>query len=179
VCLNPGSLFAFLLCLSCALRKQVPQHKLAEFENHSVELKKDPVVQEMPVQSLITTPSAGDILAAAQNDKKSVRVQGIAWGGGGEGVNRVDVSLDGGNTFTRANMLPPPVKQRRGGVWSWVFFDQEIPIPDDMRAKLKAGQVVNLELTSKALNTSWNVQPERAEPNRNPHGSFSVVDAMG
>jgi hypothetical protein len=28
----------------------VPLTKLAEFENHKSELKKDPVVQEMPVQ---------------------------------------------------------------------------------------------------------------------------------
>jgi hypothetical protein len=39
-----------------------------------------------------------------------------------------------------------------------------------MRKVLKGGAHVDLELTSKALNTSWNVQPERAEPNLNPHG---------
>lgn len=40
----------------------VPLFKLAEFEEHHVELKMDPVVQEMPVQSMITVPSAGDEL---------------------------------------------------------------------------------------------------------------------
>jgi len=40
----------------------VPLFKLAEFEEHHVELKMDPVVQDMPVQSMICTPSAWDTL---------------------------------------------------------------------------------------------------------------------
>ena len=97
-------------------------------------------------------------------------VKGIAWGGGGAGINRVDVSLDGGKTFTKADVLPNPVKQRRGGYWSWVFFEKEIVIPSDHCSSLKSGNGVPLVLTSKALNTSWNVQPESPEPNKNAHG---------
>ena len=48
----------------------------------------DPAVQEMPVQSMITSPSAGDILSAAKRGCESIKVKGIAWGGGGSGVNR-------------------------------------------------------------------------------------------
>ena len=33
---------------------------------------------------------------------RSITVKGIAWGGGGLGVARVDVSADGGEHFTRA-----------------------------------------------------------------------------
>ncbi len=93
-----------------------------------------------------------------KKDAPTVRVKGVAWGGGGEGVNRVDVSLDGGKTFTRAELKEAPVKQRRGSHWSWVFFEQELPVTEEMRQKLKEGKAVDLELTSKALNTSWNVQ---------------------
>ena len=49
---------------------------------------KDPPVQEMPVQSLITKPSPNDIIAAAKSGCKSITVEGVAWGGGGQGVNR-------------------------------------------------------------------------------------------
>ena len=41
---------------------------------------------------------------------RSITVKGIAWGGGGLGVARVDVSADGGEHFTRsvpANQKPP------------------------------------------------------------------------
>lgn len=151
----------------------VPLFKLQDFEVHSKELKADPPVQEMPVQSMITSPSAGDMIAAKTNGYETIKVRGIAWGGGGSDVNRVDVSLDGGKNFTKADMLakPPAVaKQRRNSVWSWVFFEKDIPIPPEMQAKLKAGEGVKLDLCSKALNSAWNVQPENPHPNRNAHG---------
>jgi sulfite oxidase len=147
-----------------------PLFKLAEFERYATELKQDPAVQEMPVQSFITFPSAGDIIAAPPGQVNSITVKGIAWGGGGAGINRVDVSLDGGKNFTKADVLPTPIPQRRGAHWSWVFFEKTVPFSEEMSQKLKTGQPIDLELTSKALNTSWNVQPENPEPNRNPHG---------
>jgi sulfite oxidase len=127
----------------------VPLSKLCEFEVYATELKKDPAVQEMPVQSMITSPSAGDLLAIANSDAPSVKVKGVAWGGGGQGINRVDVSADGGQNFTRAELLPSPLKQRRGSQWAWVFFERDIPLSDDVRQKIKSGQAVDLELTSK------------------------------
>lgn len=80
----------------------VPLNKLMEFEKFSLELKKDAAVQEMPVQSFITSPSAGDIIALVRKQQKdagkvgqsdaaaepvlSVKVKGMAWSGGGEGM---------------------------------------------------------------------------------------------
>jgi hypothetical protein len=100
----------------------------------------------------------------------SVKVKGLAWGGGGQGVNRVDVSVDNGNTFVRADMLDPPVQQRRGSKWGWVFFEKEVPLSEAVAQKVRNGEQVDISLTSKALNTAWNVQPENAACNRNPHG---------
>jgi sulfite oxidase len=148
----------------------VAMRKIAEFEEYKKELKEDPPVQEMPVQSLITSPCPGDIISAIKNGDKSVYVKGIAWGGGGSGINRVDVSLDDGKTFTRARVLPKPIEQRRKSEWSWSFFEKEIPLPDDMRNRLQDGHRVELVLTSKALNSAWNMQPENASPNLNAHG---------
>ena len=62
--------------------------KIAEFNLNKYELLGDSPVQEMPVQSMITKPSAHDIIAAAKSGCSSVKVKGIAWGGGGSGVNR-------------------------------------------------------------------------------------------
>ena len=42
--------------------------KIAEFNKNKTELLKDPPVQEMPVQSMITKPSPHHILAAAKAD---------------------------------------------------------------------------------------------------------------
>eukprot|EP00605_Chrysophyceae_sp_TOSAG23-4_P000270 GSChrysophyteH1.ASY1.ANO1.312.1 assembled CDS len=148
----------------------VAMRKIADFEAHKDELKQDPAVQEMPVQSMITYPSAGDILCASKNGAKSVFVKGVAWGGGGTGINRIDVSLDNGKTFTRADLLKKPIEERRRSQWSWVFFEKEIPIPEEMREALLRGEAQDCVLTSKALNTAWNVQPSEMEPNWNSHG---------
>lgn len=147
----------------------VPLHKLLDFEVYAKELKIDPPVMEMPVQSFITSPSAGDILASTKCSD-GIFIKGIAWGGGGSGINRVDVSIDGGKTFTRADLLESPIKQRRGSNWAWVFFEKKIPFSFEICKQLQEGKPIKLEITSKALNTSWNVQPEHAEANRNPHG---------
>ena len=64
-------------------------------------------------------------------------------------VNRVDVSLDGGKNFTRADLLPAPIAQRRGSKWGWTFFEREIPLPAELIAKAKQGKTFELELTSK------------------------------
>merc|ERR1712061_170234 len=148
----------------------VPVRKIMEFEKYKKELVVDPPVQEMPVQSLITKPSAGDILAFAKSDRTTIKISGIAWGGGGSAVNRVDVSVDGGDTFTRANLLPRPVEQRRKSEWAWQFFEQDVEVPDSVRAKLNQGEEAELVLTSKALNGAWNVQPASPHGHVNPHG---------
>jgi len=149
----------------------VPLFKLAEFEEHHVELKMDPVVQDMPVQSMICTPSAWDTLKLqGSKDHPTIKVKGFAWGGGGSGVNRVDVSSDGGQTFTRAELLAKPVQQRRGAEWSWQLFEKEIPLTPEQAESIKKGEKIDVILTSKALNTSWNSQPEHPEANYNPHG---------
>ena len=82
--------------------------KIAEFNVFKEELMQDAPVQQMPVQSLITKPSPNEIVAAAKSGCKSITVKGLAWGGGGLGINRVDVSLDNGKNFTRAELLDNP-----------------------------------------------------------------------
>jgi len=163
-------------CLGHSNWKQYAVHapdvhlrKIAEFEDYKKELMQDPAVQEMPVQSLITSPSPGEIIATRKSGMASVKVKGIAWGGGGSGINRVDVSLDG-KSFTRAAVLDKPIQESRRSQWSWVFFEKEVPISEEARLKLEKGERVDLLLTSKALNAAWNVQPENPEPNVNPHG---------
>lgn len=123
--------------------------KIAEFDKYHHELEKDPAVQEMPVQSMITSPSPHEIVASIKKGHKTIYVKGVAWGGGGSGVNRVDVSLDGGDHFTRAELIEKPIQEHRQSQWSWQFFEKEIPIPEELREKLEKGEQVDLTLSSK------------------------------
>ena len=152
-----------------------PLVKLLDFGEHKKELEKDQAVQEMPVQSFVTTPAANDVLSGkvaldATDGNYYVWVEGIAWGGGGAGINRVDVSVDGGMNFTRADMLDRPVQQRRNSQWAWVFFEKRVRVPPEIAEKIKRGEKVQLDVCSKALNSAWNVQPETPEANWNAHG---------
>ena len=158
-----------------------PLVKLLDFGEHKKELELDQAVQQMPVQSFVTMPSANDVLSAKmgldEDGDYSVWVEGIAWGGGGQAVNRVDVSVDGGKNFCRADMLESectslgkPVKQRYGSQWAWVFFEKRVKLPAEMAEKVKRGEKIDLEVCSKALNGAWNVQPEKPTANWNAHG---------
>ncbi|KAF6031291.1 SUOX [Bugula neritina] len=71
-------------------------------------------VQETPVQSVISEPSASSSISA---DDGYVTVRGYAFSGGGRGIARVDLSLDGGETWLNAeldNNGQSPYKSWRG-----------------------------------------------------------------
>ena len=57
--------------------------------------------QETPITAAITDPSPEDTLFAGQ---KEVIVRGYAWAGGGKGVIRVDITADGGQNWTSADL---------------------------------------------------------------------------
>ena len=58
--------------------QDVTVEKIANFNLHKPELMADPPVQEMPVQSLITTPSPNDIISAIKSGCESISVKGQA-----------------------------------------------------------------------------------------------------
>ncbi len=65
--------------------------------------------------SLITSPQEG---VSVDRSDESVSVKGVAWSGGGREIVRVDVSGDGGRTWTTAS-LSPHTSQPLGRAWAW------------------------------------------------------------
>ena len=55
----------------------------------------------------------------------SVSVSGVAWSGGGREVVRVDVSSDGGRTWTTAE-LSNNEDQPLGRAWAWKFWEVSV-----------------------------------------------------
>ncbi|KAI8836105.1 Oxidoreductase, molybdopterin-binding domain-containing protein [Chytridium lagenaria] len=103
-------------------------------------------IQEMPVQSAVLSPKEGDVVKIAD----TVAVEGYAWSGGGRGIVRVDVSADGGKTWHDATVLKKP-GQPRGREWAWTRWEAS-------------------EIVCKAVDTSYNEQPERMESVYNVRG---------
>lgn len=112
-------------------------------------------IQEPPVQSAILYPSPGAVVKA---DGGLVTVKGYALAGGGRGINRVDVSVDGGRNWTDATLSRP--QQARDRHWAWTQWE----------AKCAVGDSPELELVCKAVDTSYNPQPDGFEGIYNARG---------
>lgn len=95
---------------------------------------------EMPVTSVLTTPAAGAELPAGE-----VEIGGYAYVGGGRGIDRVDLSTDGGRTWRGTDL---GVEE---GAWSWRLFSA--------RASLEPGEH---ELVVRAFDRSAQTQPREA-----------------
>jgi len=107
-------------------------------------------IQEFPVQAAICSPVDG---ASVDVDDAELTVRGYAMSGGGRGIQRVDVTVDGGLTW-RSARLKDGVPQPYGRQWAWTIWEATVPLP----ATSRPGQSV--ELAVKATDTSHNTQPE-------------------
>uniref|UniRef100_A0A1A7XMD9 Sulfite oxidase n=1 Tax=Iconisemion striatum TaxID=60296 RepID=A0A1A7XMD9_9TELE len=132
-----------------------------------VDFKSSPAIQELPVQSAITVPADG---AAIHRSDETLTVAGYAWSGGGREVVRVDVSLDGGKTWQVAQLRsgdkgqapepsPPP-----GRAWAWKLWEITAALPPEAE---------ELEIICKAVDSSYNVQPDTVPPIWNLRGLLS------
>ncbi|XP_029450619.1 sulfite oxidase-like [Rhinatrema bivittatum] len=125
----------------------------------SVDFTSSPAIQELPVQSAITYPQPNAVIA--EEDGK-ITVRGYAWSGGGREVVRVDVSLDGGNTWHVAQLAGE--KQAPGRAWAWKLWTLTAPPPTGR---------TELEIICKAVDSSYNVQPNTVAPIWNLRGVLS------
>ena len=121
----------------------------------------------MPVQSLVCNPPQNAVLGG--KGVTDITLKGVAWSGGGRKIERVDVSIDGGKNWTAAELYKP-IEQRRNRHWAWTQFNMTLQLPEEVKSKLRRGQQVQLDICSKAMNSDFNVQPERMEPYWNARG---------
>jgi sulfite oxidase len=141
---------------------------------HNVDWKSAPAIQELPVQSAICEPTPGAKLPLDAADPH-VTVKGYAWSGGGRGIARVDVSVDGGHTWTPAKLQEPAVKQETGRAWAWTQWHITVPVPPSAvpepaaAAASPAGKP--LEIICRAVDTAYNNQPDNVAPIWNLRGT--------
>ncbi|KAJ8600676.1 hypothetical protein CTAYLR_007430 [Chrysophaeum taylorii] len=116
-----------------------------------------PSVQELPVQSAITEPAADTPVDVDD----TITIRGYAWSGGGRGIVRVDVSLDDGHTWTQADLDPRATAQEYNRSWAWTPWELTVDVPDN---------ATTLTLVCKAVDSSYNAQPESVAPIWNMRG---------
>ncbi|WCJ27470.1 sulfite oxidase [Euphorbia peplus] len=117
---------------------------------------------DFPVQSAIC--SLEDVTAIKPG---KVRVRGYATSGGGRGIERVDVSIDGGKTWVEASRQQKPgisyiADGANSDKWAWVLFEVVVDVPR------------NTQIVAKAVDTAANVQPQSVEEVWNLRGILNT-----
>eukprot|EP01065_Artemidia_motanka_P026749 TRINITY_DN319_c4_g1_i1.p1 TRINITY_DN319_c4_g1~~TRINITY_DN319_c4_g1_i1.p1 ORF type:complete len:559 (+),score=134.35 TRINITY_DN319_c4_g1_i1:93-1769(+) len=120
-------------------------------------------VREMPVQSAICEPESGE---EVDKDATTLDFAGYAWSGGGRGIQRVDVSIDNGMSWTQATLAETEQHhgedeqntkyghthaEYRSRQWSWTLWRASVPI---------AAEENEWRACVKAVNTANDTQPE-------------------
>ncbi|KAL7007696.1 hypothetical protein EMMF5_002772 [Cystobasidiomycetes sp. EMM_F5] len=127
-------------------------------------------IQELPVQSAITsieefstqTERERTLLRNYGLEEDFVKICGYAFSGGGRGIQRVDVSVDGGGTWKQAKLEANSSKGSRQ--WSWTLWTHMVP-----------KGYVGREIVVKAVDESYNTQPESYEANWNFRGNLTTA----
>lgn len=96
----------------------------------------DTAIYEQSLQSVIALPAHGERLDLKDVRKgQKYRVQGFAYNGRGDQVQRVEVSLDEGKTWLYCIRTFPEAPIRHGKkFWTWAFWHVDVCVVDLMRA---------------------------------------------
>jgi sulfite oxidase len=114
-------------------------------------------VYDMPIQSQITE---------ATRDGDEVTVKGYAYCGGGRGVQRVEVSSDGGRVFERAARLDDcGIQQPKGKRWAWYQFESSFTLPGELGKKAADTVEPVADICARAISGTHDVQPPIAALN--------------
>lgn len=109
----------------------------------NVDFDTAPSIQEMPVVSAICSHSV-DRAAG------TITMSGYAWSGDGKGIIRVDVSADGGKSWTTASLTEKD-DAPRNQVYDWTLWTATVNLPKENE---------NVELVCKAVDSAYNSQPD-------------------
>ena len=153
---------------------------------NNVDWKSANAIQDMPVTSAICDPVV-DQRVSLDNDE--IVVKGYAWSGGGRSIIRVDVSTDDGNTWKSAELLPT-ITGRHGAdqdlstkltapridlpynprAWSWTHWIAKLPFDEKQAKKACETNQCNVTLLSRAVDSSYNAQPDSVKAIWNMRG---------
>lgn len=128
---------------------------------NEVDLEKMPGLGEVAVFSGITEVTrvpdgSGKKQKMLPGDTVWVKASGWAWAGGGRNIVRVDVTGNGGKTWSDAKITHGS-DQPYGRAWAWVFWE----CPAVPATLCDDGETV--ELSCKGVDMAFNTQPESSE----------------
>lgn len=132
----------------------LPSHVDAELANAEAWwYKPEYIINELNINSVITTPCHEEILPInSWTTQRPYTLRGYAYSGGGKKVTRVEVTLDGGETWQVCVLDIPEKPNKYGKYWCWCFWSLEVEVLDLLGAK---------EIAVRAWDETLNTQPEK------------------
>ena len=135
--------------------KALPNY-IENLKDCDIDIHRYAPINEPPIQS--------SICKVTDTDNK-LKIEGFAWSGGGRGILRVDVSLDGGDTWQLAE-LKQGSEQNPNRAWAWTFWELNIDKPN----KLSFLGFNKIKIICKATDIGYNTQPKHIEDTWNIRG---------
>ncbi|XP_047976946.1 nitrate reductase [NADH]-like [Salvia hispanica] len=132
----------------------LPSHVDAELANAEAWwYKPEHIINELNINSVITTPCHEEILPInAWTTQRPYTLRGYSYSGGGKKVTRVEVTMDGGETWQVCSLDHPEKPNKYGKYWCWCFWSLEVEVLDLLGAK---------EIAVRAWDETHNTQPEK------------------
>ncbi|XP_065847965.1 nitrate reductase [NAD(P)H]-like [Euphorbia lathyris] len=132
----------------------LPSHVDSELANKEAWwYKPEYIINELNINSVITTPSHEEVLPInSWTTQRPYTLKGYAYSGGGKKVTRVEVTLDGGDTWRVCNLDHQEKPSKYGKYWCWCFWALEVEVLDLLGAK---------EVAVRAWDETLNTQPEK------------------
>ncbi|KAL2317757.1 hypothetical protein Fmac_031633 [Flemingia macrophylla] len=120
--------------------------------------KPEYIINELNINSVITTPCHEEILPINQwTTQRPYVLKGYAYSGGGRKVTRVEVTLDGGETWHVCELDRPEKPNKYGKYWCWCFWSLEVEVLDLLGTKEIAVRAWDEGLNTQPENLIWNV----------------------
>ena len=115
--------------------------------------KPEYIFNEHNINAAIAIPRHGEeILMTGESLSDDFNVGGYAYTGGGRAVTRVDISLDGGETWKLAKLDKKEKTTGYGMNWCWVWWDYKLTVADIIGVQ---------EIYCRAWDSSNNRQPDK------------------
>jgi len=131
----------------------LPEHVTAEIANaEGWWYKPDYIINELNINSAIAFPGHQEVVALAKPNQKYT-IKGYCYSGGGRKVIRVEVSIDGGKTWTLTKLTHPEKPTEYGRYWAWCFFEHDVALAEMWKLE-------TAELLCRGWDAAMNRQPE-------------------
>lgn len=119
----------------------------------------DTACNEQNLNSVIVKPAQGETLSLGKVHKgDKYRIEGYAYDGGGHEVQRVEVSLDDGETWLYCIRKFPEHPIRHGSkFWTWLHWHVDVELSHLVRAKSISARCFNVFKNTQPREPNWNI----------------------